>query len=64
MHSSTAVESPCRRLALVKVVRQSPGYAMQLTLDIFEFREPGVPGRYPKEFVVEAFRGSRLRSAG
>ena len=49
--------------SLVKVVRQSPAYPMQLMLDIFEFRgaEPAGTGagRYPKLFVVEAFRGYR-----
>jgi hypothetical protein len=48
---------------LVKVVRQSPDYPMQFMLDIYEFPDgPGPaspPDRYPKEFVVERFRGSR-----
>jgi hypothetical protein len=48
---------------LIKVVRQSPSYPMAFMLDIYEFAEgPGPaspPDRYPKEFVVEHFRGSR-----
>ena len=47
----------------IKVVRQSPGYPMAFMLDIYEFAdgpEPASPlDRYPKEFVVEAFRGWR-----
>lgn len=47
----------------VKVVRQSPTYPMQFMLNIYEFAdgpEPASPlGRYPKEFVVEQFRGYR-----
>jgi hypothetical protein len=56
---------------LVKTVRQSPGYPMQLMLGIYELpAEDGHdPGRdaYPKEFVVDYVRGYRpaasLRSA-
>ena len=45
--------------ALVKTVPQSPDYAMQLMLNIYEF--PGEPaGSYPKEFVVDYVRGYRL----
>ncbi len=48
---------------LVKVVRQSPAYPMQFMLNIYEFAdgpEPvSPPDRYPKEFVVECFRGHR-----
>jgi hypothetical protein len=48
---------------LVRVVRQSPGYPMQLMLNIYEFADgPDVaspPDTYPKEFVVERFRGYR-----
>ena len=48
---------------LVKRVRQSPAYPMQVMLDIFEFRgadtAPTGAGRYPKTFVVESFRGYR-----
>ena len=48
---------------LIKTVRQSPDYPMAFMLDIYEFAEgPGPaspPERYPKEFVVEHFRGSR-----
>jgi hypothetical protein len=47
----------------IKVVRQSPDYPMAFMLDIYEFAdgpEPASPpDRYPKEFVVEAFRGWR-----
>jgi hypothetical protein len=47
----------------VKVVRQSPGYPMQFMLGIYEFAtgpERAAPReRYPKEFVVEHFRGYR-----
>jgi hypothetical protein len=47
---------------LVKVVRQSPSYPMQLMLGIFEFRSPADRGgHYPKEFMVEAFRAHRPR---
>jgi hypothetical protein len=48
---------------LVKVVDQSPGYAMQLMLSVFDFRGDdwpvSPPERYPKTFVVERFRGHR-----
>lgn len=48
---------------LVKVVQQSPSYPMAFMLDIYEFADgpepPSPPDRYPKEFVVEAFRGWR-----
>lgn len=48
---------------LVKIVHQSPDYAMQFMLDIYEFAEgPGLPSpadRYPKVFTVESFRGYR-----
>lgn len=48
---------------LIKVVRQSPAYPMQLMLNIYEFAdEQGLPSgsdRYPKSFVVEWFRGYR-----
>jgi len=50
---------------LVKVVDQSPDYPMQFMLDIFEFPSPESEwpasplDRYPKEFIVERFRGSR-----
>ena len=53
---------------LVKVVRQSPAYPMQLMLDIFEFRDAQGGktrgGPYPKTFVVESFRGYRPVAAG
>ena len=51
---------------LVKTVEQSPGYPMQLMLNIYEFpAEPGVAdgGTYPKEFVVDYVRGYRPRGA-
>lgn len=48
---------------LVTVVEQSPAYPMQVMLSIYEFATgPGPaspPGAYPKEFVVERFRGWR-----
>jgi Glycosyl hydrolases family 16 len=47
----------------VKLVRQSPDYPMQFMLGIYEFAtgpERAAPReRYPKEFVVEHFRGYR-----
>jgi Glycosyl hydrolases family 16 len=42
----------------VKTVEQSPAYAMQLMLDIYEFPGEG-GGPYPKEFVVDYVRGHR-----
>jgi hypothetical protein len=48
---------------LVKVVRQSPAYPMQFMLDIYEFAggptDVSASARYPKEFMVERFRGYR-----
>jgi beta-glucanase (GH16 family) len=47
---------------LVKTVRQSPSYPMQLMLGVYEFRseDPGPrTGAYPKEFVVDYVRGYR-----
>ena len=43
---------------LVKTVRQSPAYPMQLMLSIYEFPGEG-GGAYPKAFVVDAVRGYR-----
>ena len=47
----------------VKTVEQSPGYPMQFMLGIYEFREDGPsaepPHPYPKQFVVDYFRGYR-----
>jgi hypothetical protein len=45
----------------VKTVHQSPRYPMQFMLSVYEFRdETGTPaGTYPKEFVVDYFRGYR-----
>ncbi|HZG35797.1 MAG TPA: glycoside hydrolase family 16 protein, partial [Gaiellaceae bacterium] len=49
---------------VVKTVRQSPGYPMQLMLGIYEFPpEDGSaapPGSYPKSFVIDHVRGYRL----
>lgn len=48
---------------LIKVVHQSPAYPMQFMLGVYEFadgpalRSPRL--RYPKEFVVDWFRGYR-----
>jgi hypothetical protein len=51
---------------LVKVVEQSPGYPMQFMLNIYEFPEdpenPQAPVSvrpYPKQFVIDYFRGYR-----
>jgi hypothetical protein len=48
---------------LIRVVRQSPTYRLQVMLDIFEFRDgpdaPSPPEAYPKVFSVEWFRGYR-----
>lgn len=48
---------------LVREVRQSPAYPMQLMLGIYEFADgstPASPARsYPKEFVVDWVRGWR-----
>ena len=51
---------------LVMVADQSPGYPMQFMLDVYAF--PGEdgsapPGPYPKEFVVDRFRGYRRTAA-
>jgi hypothetical protein len=49
---------------LVKTVRQSPAYPMQLMLGIYEFPPEddlaAQPGTYPKAFVVDYVRGYRL----
>ena len=47
---------------VVRVVQQSPAYPMQLLLDVYAF--PGddggpPPGPWPKELVVDSFRGWR-----
>ncbi len=47
---------------LIKTVRQSPSYPMQLMLGIYEFREPPLSA-YPKEFVIDYVRGYRPTSA-
>jgi hypothetical protein len=48
---------------LIKVVRQSPAYPMQFMLGIYEFADGPELGsradRYPKEFVIDWFRGYR-----
>src|SRR4051812_23161620 len=43
----------------VRTVRQAPRYPMQFMLAVYEFRDDdGTPaGTYPKEFVVDYFRG-------
>jgi hypothetical protein len=49
--------------ALVKTVGQSPGYAMQLMLGIYEFPPEGAgpaEDAYPKVFEVDYVRGYRL----
>ena len=50
----------------VKTVGQSPAYPMQFMLGIYEFEEPvtAPPHPYPKEFVVDYFRGYRPTSPG
>jgi Glycosyl hydrolases family 16 len=48
---------------LVKLVEQSPDYPMQFMLNIYEFPDDGQatrpPHPYPKQFVVDYFRGYR-----
>ena len=47
---------------LVRLVRQSPRYPMQFMLDVYAFPRPDgtpPPGPFPKEFVVDRFRGYR-----
>jgi hypothetical protein len=48
---------------LVKTVEQSPSYPMQFMLGIYEFPDEATAGKdllpYPKEFVVDYFRGYR-----
>ncbi len=44
---------------LVKAVEQSPGYPMQLMLNVYEFPGDADGGTYPKEFVVDRVRGYR-----
>ncbi len=48
---------------LVKTVRQSPSYPMQFMLGIYELPDEAEsmapPGRYPKQFVIDSFRGYR-----
>lgn len=50
---------------LVKVVEQSPAYPMQFMAGIYEFAEDAAlrspPDRYPKEFVIDWFRGYRRK---
>jgi beta-glucanase (GH16 family) len=50
---------------VVRVVQQSPAYPMQFMLDVYAF--PGddggpPPGPWPKELVVDSFRGWRPAS--
>jgi hypothetical protein len=51
---------------LVKTVGQSPSYPMQFMLGIYEFPDSGEAAQsarpYPKEFVVDWFRGYRRRA--
>jgi len=51
---------------LGKTVEQSPGYPMQFMLGIYEFPDEGQSGQpaqpYPKQFVVDYFRGYRPRA--
>jgi hypothetical protein len=51
---------------LTKVVRQSPSYPMQFMLGIYEFADGSAlrsrSDAYPKEFVVDWFRGYRALS--
>ena len=51
---------------LVKTVQQSPSYPMQFMLGIYEFPDEGQATKpahpYPKEFVVDYFRGYRPTS--
>lgn len=50
---------------LIKVADQSPDYQMQFMLAIYEFPDYEDAGRpYPKEFVVDSFRGYRKTSTG
>ena len=51
----------------VNVVRQSPAYPMQFMLDVYAFPGPGgapPSGPWPKELVVDWFRGYRPRDLG
>jgi hypothetical protein len=41
----------------VKTVAQAPDYPMQFMLGVYDFRHR--PGRYPKRFAVDYFRGYR-----
>ena len=45
----------------VRTVAQSPGYPMQLMLNVYEFERNDDGGGYPKEFVVDYVRGYGLR---
>ena len=53
---------------LVKTVEQSPAYPMQFMLGIFEFPDDGQASQasypYPKQFVVDYFRGYRPARRG
>jgi hypothetical protein len=44
---------------VVRNVRESPRYPMQIMLGIYEFPDSGPAGTYPKEFVVDWFRAYR-----
>lgn len=43
----------------VRTVHESPQYAMQFMLGIYEFGNGSAPDRYPKRFTVESFRAYR-----
>jgi hypothetical protein len=53
---------------LVRTVEQSPAYPMQFMLGIFEFPDDGQASQasypYPKQFVVDYFRGYRPAGRG
>jgi Glycosyl hydrolases family 16 len=50
---------------LIKVVNQSPAYPMQFMLGVYEFADGpelrSAADRYPKEFIIDSFRGYRLK---
>src|SRR6266545_4524598 len=48
---------------LVTTVGQAPDYPMQFMLSLYEFPDGASATPYPKEFVVDYFRGYRLRVA-
>ncbi len=48
---------------LVTTVGQAPDYPMQFMLSLYEFPDGASATPYPKEFVVDYFRGYRLQVA-